>query len=42
VNTRLLPEPLRPSLWRRAALLGMAVFYAVFAVLAARSLLAAM
>jgi hypothetical protein len=42
VNTRLLPEALRPPLWRRAALLGMAVFYAVFAVLAARSLLAAM
>jgi hypothetical protein len=30
VNTTLLPEPLRPPLWRRVALVGMALFYFVF------------
>jgi hypothetical protein len=30
VNTTLLPEPLRPPLWRRLALVLMAVFYGVF------------
>jgi hypothetical protein len=30
VNTTLLPEPLRPSRVRRAALVGMAVFYGSF------------
>ena len=30
VNTTLLPPPLRPSLWRRAALVLMAVFYGGF------------
>lgn len=30
VNTTLLPEPLRPPLWRRLALVGMALFYGVF------------
>jgi hypothetical protein len=33
VNTTLLPKELRPSMWRRAALIGMAVFYGFFAVL---------
>jgi hypothetical protein len=28
VNTRLLPPELRPALWRRAALIACAVFYA--------------
>jgi hypothetical protein len=30
VNTTLLPEPLRPPLWRRVALVLMATFYGVF------------
>jgi hypothetical protein len=30
VNTTLLPEPLRPPLWRRVALAAMAVYYGVF------------
>jgi hypothetical protein len=30
VNTTLLPEPLRPPLWRRIALVAMAAFYFVF------------
>jgi hypothetical protein len=33
VNTRLLPPALRPSLWRRLALVGMAVFYGTFVTL---------
>jgi hypothetical protein len=33
VNTRLLPPPLRPPLWRRAALLLMAAFYGFFVYL---------
>jgi uncharacterized protein YhhL (DUF1145 family) len=37
LNTRLLPRELRPPLWRRAALVCMAVFYGFFVVLAARS-----
>jgi hypothetical protein len=37
VNTRLLPEHVRPPLWRRAALVAMAVFYGFFVVLSARS-----
>ena len=40
LNTRVLPKPLRPPMWRRVALVAMAVFYAFFAVLVARSLLA--
>ena len=40
LNTRVLPEPLRPPMWRRVALVAMAVFYAFFAVLVARSMLA--
>ena len=30
VNRKLLPQPLRPSRWREAALLGCVVFYSVF------------
>src|SRR4029079_169239 len=41
LNTRVLPEALRPPLWRRLALLAMALFYAFFVGLVARSLLAA-
>ena len=37
VNTKLLPPRLRPPMWRRVALVVMAVFYAFFAVLAFRS-----
>jgi hypothetical protein len=33
VNTRLLPKELRPSIWRRAALVAMALFYGFFVVL---------
>jgi hypothetical protein len=33
VNTRLLPPALRPTLWRRLALVGMAVFYGGFVTL---------
>jgi hypothetical protein len=33
VNTRLLPPALRPPLWRRAALVGMALFYGSFVTL---------
>jgi hypothetical protein len=39
VNTHLLPQELRPPLWRRAALVGMALFYGCFAALSFRSLL---
>jgi hypothetical protein len=30
INTRLLPQHVRPPLWRRAALIGMALFYGLF------------
>ena len=30
VNTTLLPEPIRPPLWRRVVLVGMALFYGTF------------
>jgi hypothetical protein len=33
INTRLLPEPLRPPLWRRVALVVMALFYSTFLIL---------
>jgi hypothetical protein len=36
INTRLLPEQIRPPLWRRAALIAMAIFYSVFLVLSIR------
>ena len=39
VNTRLLPEALRPPLWRRAALLVTAMLYATFAALSLRAVL---
>lgn len=38
INTRLLPEPLRPPAWRRAALVVMALFYSFFVTLSLRSL----
>jgi hypothetical protein len=37
VNTRLLPPALRPPMWRRAALVAMAVFYGGFAAAWVRS-----
>lgn len=33
VNTTLLPKELRPSIWRKAALVGVAVFYGAFVTL---------
>jgi hypothetical protein len=33
VNTRLLPQHVRPPMWRRAALIGMALFYGFFVIL---------
>ena len=33
VNTRLLPAPLRPPLWRRIALVAMSLFYGTFVAL---------
>jgi hypothetical protein len=39
LNTTLLPEPLRPPMWRRAALVAMSIFYAVFSWLSIRSVL---
>ena len=38
VNTRLLPRHVRPPMWRRAALVGMALFYSFFVTLSLRSL----
>jgi hypothetical protein len=38
VNTRLLPEHVRPPLWPRAALVAMALFYGFFVVLSLGSL----
>jgi len=38
INTRLLPPALRPPMWRRIALVFMAVFYGSFAVLSIASL----
>ena len=38
INTRLLPRELRPPPWRRAALVGMALFYGFFVTLSLRSL----
>jgi hypothetical protein len=37
VNTRLLPQHVRPPLWRRAMLVGMALFYGFFVTLSVRS-----
>ena len=39
LNTRLLPAPLRPPLWRRAALVGMSGFYGIFTILSIRALM---
>jgi len=39
LNTRVLPAALRPPMWRRCALVGMALFYAFFVTLVARSFL---
>jgi hypothetical protein len=38
INTRLLPPHVRPPLWRRAALLGMAAFYGFFVTMSIRAL----
>jgi hypothetical protein len=38
LNTRLLPPPLRPSLWRRAGLVATALFYGFFVLLSLRGL----
>ena len=37
LNTRILPEALRPPLWRRVALVGMSLFYGFFVALVIRS-----
>jgi hypothetical protein len=37
VNMTLLPKELRPPMWRRVVLILMAIFYAFFAILAART-----
>lgn len=39
LNTRLLPQALRPPLWRRAVLIAMACFYGFFTTLSLRTLL---
>jgi hypothetical protein len=39
INTRLLPEHVRPPMWRRAALVVMAIFYGFFVTLSMSSLL---
>ena len=39
INTRLLPVELRPPMWRRVALVLMAIFYAFFVVLSASAFL---
>jgi hypothetical protein len=38
INTRLLPPHVRPPLWRRLALLGMAAFYGFFVTMSIRAL----
>ncbi len=40
VNTRLLPEHVRPPMWRRAALVAMALFYGFFVTLSVQAMLA--
>jgi hypothetical protein len=40
VNTRLLPEAVRPPYWRRVALVAMALFYGFFVTLSLSRLLA--
>jgi hypothetical protein len=39
INTRLLPEHVRPPLWRRLALVALALFYGFFVTLSLRSVL---
>jgi hypothetical protein len=39
INTRLLPPHVRPPMWRRAALVVMALFYAFFVSLSVRAML---
>src|SRR6185369_3553460 len=39
LNTRILPPALRPPLWRRLSLVGMALFYSFFVMLVVRSFL---
>jgi hypothetical protein len=39
VNSTLLPKELRPSIWRRLAMVGMALFYGFFVCLWIGSLL---
>jgi hypothetical protein len=39
INTRLLPPALRPPMWRRATLVGMSLFYGLFAALSISSLI---
>ena len=38
INTRLLPPHVRPPMWRRAALVGMSLFYGFFVTFSLRSL----
>ena len=38
INTRLLPPHVRPPMWRRAALIGVALFYGFFVTLSLGSL----
>jgi hypothetical protein len=40
VNTRLLPEALRPGIWPRGGLVALVVFYGVFSFLSIRALIA--
>jgi len=40
INTRLLPEHVRPPMWRRAALVGTALFYGFFVALSVGSVAA--
>jgi hypothetical protein len=40
VNTRILPEPLRPGFWPRAGLVALVLFYGFFTVMSMRALLA--
>ncbi len=39
INTRLLPPHVRPPMWRRVALVAMALFYGFFATLSVGSML---
>jgi hypothetical protein len=39
VNTRLLPEAVRPGMWPRVGLVALVVFYGVFSFLSIRALI---